>query len=176
MHLKCVNLKIKCNFFLMWNIHLHETNRKFCLPGTNLKEKSITWIKGYEKKVKLKSNWKHWFPHHHVLFWESRKVVFCSELEIITDNCMVKPGLESASLKILHIVWNWSLKLFGALSLYEGKPKTNLCVTLKWLLQLQVLPCFAGQVHPFSFKPLNIWLSEKIFGFYFGYKCNIPAL
>lgn len=42
MHLKCVNLKIKCNFFLMCNIHLHETNRKFCLPGTNLKEKSIT--------------------------------------------------------------------------------------------------------------------------------------
>lgn len=44
---------------------------------------------------------------------------------------------------------------------------------LKGLLQLQVLPSFAGQIHPFPLEPFDRGLSEKIFRLDFGYEGDV---
>lgn len=46
---------------------------------------------------------------------------------------------------------------------------------LEGLLQLQVLPSFAGQVHPFPLEPFDRGLSEKIFRLDFGYEGDVGA-
>ena len=46
-------------------------------------------------------------------------------------------------------------------------------VPFEGFLQLEVLPSFAGQVHPLPFEPFDSGLSEEIFSFDFGYKGDI---
>lgn len=48
-------------------------------------------------------------------------------------------------------------------------------VPFEGFLQLEVLPSFAGQVHPFPFEPFDSGLSKKIFGLDFSYKGDIST-
>lgn len=38
-----------------------------------------------------------------------------------------------------------------------------------------MLSSLAGQIHPFSFKPLNVWFAEEIFGLHFGNETDIST-
>ena len=44
------------------------------------------------------------------------------------------------------------------------------------LLELQVLPCLAGQVHPFALDPLHSGFTQKVFGLHLGDEVNVSAL
>jgi hypothetical protein len=44
---------------------------------------------------------------------------------------------------------------------------------LEGLLQLQVFPGFAGQIHPFPLEPFDSGFSKKIFSPNFGYKGDV---
>lgn len=139
-------------------------------------KQGITQITGSEKKLEPRNGiGKFWFPHHSLSCARRAENLL---LERVRDHhwnqCgKYRVGLHCSgnSICCLKLIFKLSLELCP----HKEKVKTHLSVTLEWLLQLQVLPRFTGQIHPFSFKPLDIWLSEKIFGFYFGYKCNIPT-
>lgn len=51
----------------------------------------------------------------------------------------------------------------------------HLCLPLEGLLQLQVLPGLAGQIHPFAFEPLDRRFAEEIFGFHFGNEGDVST-
>lgn len=53
--------------------------------------------------------------------------------------------------------------------------KIYLCKSVKCFFELQVLSSFAGQIHPLSFKPLNVWFTEEIFGLHFGNEADIST-
>ena len=54
-------------------------------------------------------------------------------------------------------------------SVYLGYP-------VEGLLELQVLPCLAGQVHPFALDPLHSGFTQKVFGLHLGDEVNVSAL
>lgn len=51
----------------------------------------------------------------------------------------------------------------------------HLCLPLEGLLQLQVLPGLARQVHPFALEPLDRRFAEEIFGLHFGYEGDVST-
>ena len=54
-------------------------------------------------------------------------------------------------------------------TVYLGEP-------VEGLLELQVLPGLAGQVHPFAFEPLHSGFTQKVFGLHLGDEVNVSAL
>lgn len=62
-----------------------------------------------------------------------------------------------------------------AFYLFAWLQRLYLCESVKCFFELQVLSSLAGQIHPFSFKPLDGGFAEEILGLHFGNEAGIST-
>lgn len=87
-------------------------------------------------------------------------------------------GLDDLHLKCVDLSEETRIdRVRERLVLSDGRSGQNsyLGVAFEGLFELQVLPCLAGQVHPFSLEPLDGGFAQKVFCFYFGDKGDVPT-